>query len=289
MKTAITKAHKDFVQHLHDGGKSTSTILAYSKDLDQLTKHLFDKGITAVDEITSQHLTDFIQGLTDAGKLTQKSVSRKINSIKSFYRYLAVTGLADKNVSSVLVHPKLEAKDPKIMSLVEYMALREVARRDTKLYTMVEVLLQTGIRISELSGLEVAHLDLTESATLFIPKRESQKERVIPLNKKAKESIQKFIAERQISTGFLFSTKSGKPILIRNIRASMERLFKRAGLSDVTVNDLRHTFTAHQLAKGVSLQTVCRVAGHKTLSTTQKYLKYLKMNKGGSKENLEEL
>ncbi len=289
MKTSITKAQKDFVQYLHDTGKSTSTILAYGKDLDQLNKHLFEKGVTAIDEITPEYLVNFITELSDNGKLTQKSVSRKINSIKSLYKYLTTSGIADKNVAATLIHPKLETKEPKIMSRVEYMALREVARRDVKLYTMVETLLQTGIRISELSGLEVAHLDLGESATLFIPKRESQKERVVPLNKRLKDSVQNYLLERQVTNGFLFATKSGKPILIRNIRASMERLFKRAGLTDVTVNDLRHTFTAHQLAQGVSLQTVCRVAGHKTLATTQKYLKYLKLEKPGTKETLEEL
>lgn len=289
MKVNIKKAQKDFTQYLQDGGKSTSTILAYSKDLEQLTKHFFDLGITTVDEITSQHLLDYISKLTNEGTLAQKSVSRKINSIKSFFKYLAAHEEIETNVASMLVHPKLESKDPKIMSQSEYMALREASRRDVKLYAMVEVLLQTGIRISELSGLEVAHLDLTESATLFIPKRESQKERVIPLTKKAKETIQKFLVERQVTDGFLFATRSGRSVLIRNIRASMERLFKRAGLTDVTVNDLRHTFTAYQLANGVSLQTVCRVAGHKTLATTQKYLKYLKLEKAGSKEILEEL
>lgn len=289
MKTAITKSHKDFVENLKSAGRSTSTILAYSKDLQQLTKHLFDKGVTAVEEITPDHLIDFIKELSDAGKLTQKSVSRKINSIKSFFNYLTTIEAVQTNPAQVLIHPKLEAKKPKILSTLEYMALREASRRDVKLYTMVEVLLQTGIRISELSGLELGHLDLAEQATLFIPKRESQKERVIPLNKRVREQIQQFVTERHVTEGFLFSTKSGNQILIRNIRATMERLFKRAGLKGVSVNDLRHTFTAYQLEKGVSLQTVSRVAGHKTLATTQKYLKYLKLEKPGSKEILEEL
>lgn len=289
MKVNIKKARKDFVQNLQEGGKSTSTVLAYSKDLDQLTKHLFDRGVTAVEEVTPEHLVDFVKEVAQVSKLTQKSVSRKINSIKSFYKFMLANGLAQENASSALKHPRLESKEPKIMTKTEFMALREVARRDVKLYTMVEVLLQTGVRISELSGLETAHLDLGESATLFVPKRESQKERVVPLNKRAREALQKYLEVRQENSPFLFATRSGRAMLIRNIRASMERLFKRAGLKDVTVNDLRHTFTAHQLSAGVSVNTVRQVAGHKTPSTTQKYLKYLKMDKGGSKETLEEL
>lgn len=289
MKTAITKSHRDFVENLKSAGRSTSTILAYSKDLQQLTKHLFDKGVTAVEEITSDHLTDFIKELSETGKLAQKSVSRKINTIKSFFNYLIRVEAIQTNPAQALTHPKLEPKEPRILSTPEYMALREVSRRDIKLYTMVEVLLQTGIRISELSGLELGHLDLGDKATLFIPKRESQKERVVPLNKRVKEQIQQFVKEKNIAGGFLFSTKSGNQILIRNIRATMERLFKRAGLKGINVNDLRHTFTAYQLEKGVSLETVSRVAGHKTQATTQKYLKYLKLEKPGNKETLEEL
>ncbi len=277
------------MENLKSAGRSTSTVLSYSKDLEQLTKYLFDKGVTAVEEITSDHLTDFIKELTDTGKLTQKSVSRKINSIKSFFNYLISVEKIKTNPAQILTHPKLEAKKPKILSTLEYMALREASRRDIKLYTMVEVLLQTGVRISELSGIEIGHLDLGDQPTLFIPKRESQKERIVPLNKRVKEQIQQYVKEKNITEGFLFSTKSGSQILIRNIRATMERLFERAGLKDVSVNDLRHTFIAYQLEKGVSLQTVSRIAGHKTSATTQKYLKYLNLEKPGKKETLEEL
>jgi len=111
----------------------------------------------------------------------------------------------------------------------------------------------------------------------------------VPLNKKAKECIQKYLSERKIQSEYLFSTKTGSPIIVRNIRASMTRVFKRAGLNNVTVNDLRHTFTAFQLANGVSLETVRGVAGHKNIATTIKYLTYLKLQKSGNKETLEEL
>jgi integrase/recombinase XerD len=289
MKTNVKKAQKDFVQNLNDKGRSTATILAYTRDLDQLVEHLFSEEITALEDVTSKHLLDFIEKLKKTANLTPKSISRKINSIRSFYKYLTNSGAVKENIATALSHPKLESKAPNIMSKTEFMALREVARRDTKLYTMVEVLLQLGIRISELSGMEVAHLDLSETATLFIPKRESQKERVVPLNKKAKEALQAYLEVREEDSNYVFATKSGRAMLVRNIRASMNRLFKRAGLNGVTVNDLRHTFTAYQLSSGVSVHTVCRVTGHKTLSTTQKYLKHLKMDKGGNKETLEEL
>lgn len=290
MKTALRKAQKEFVQDLYDRKKSSLTASAYTKDLDQLIKYLFTRGITAVEEVSSQYLEEFLQNLYDAKKLSPKSVSRKINSIKSFSAFLVARSYLDTNLAKDIKHPRLITKTPKIFNKTECLALREVARKDPKTLAMVELMLQTGIRISELAGLEVSHLDLGKPATLFVPQRESQKERVIPLNNKAKEVLQKFMeTERQIDSTFLFTTRSGKAILIRNIRSSMERLFKRAGLKDSKVNDFRHTFTGHQLAMGVSLQTICRVAGHKTLTTTEKYLKYMNIKKPGTKEVLEEL
>ena len=290
MKINLTRAQKEFVQDLHDSKKSSLTASAYSKDLDQLIKYLFNRGITAVEEVQPKHLEDFFQSLYDANQLSPKSVSRKINSIKSFFRYLASKGYAPQNMAQSLKHPQLETKTPKIFSKTECLALREAARKDLKTHTMVELMLQTGIRISELAGMEVTHVTLEEPATVFIPKKESQKERIIPLNSKAKSALADFLAaEERIESPFLFATKSGKAILIRNIRSSMERLFHRAGLRDAKVNDFRHTFTGHQLAMGVSVQTVCRVAGHKTITTTEKYLKYMEISKPGVKEVLEEI
>jgi len=290
MQLNLTKAQKNFVQDLYDRKKSGLTAAAYAKDLDQLISYLCDYGVTAVGEVTPEHLEKYLLHLYDVKKLSPKSVSRKINSIKSFYKYLTAQGHATHNIANGLKHPKLETKTPNIFGTTECLALRECARKDPKTLAMVELLLQTGIRISELSSMEIGHLDLGEPATVFIPKKESQKERVIPLNNKAKQALQNFLElDRQVPSPFLFATKSGKAILIRNIRSSLDRLFHRAGLRGAKVNDFRHTFTGHQLALGVSLQTVCRVAGHKTLTTTEKYLKYMAIKKPGTKERLEEL
>lgn len=290
MKTNLKRVQKEFVQNLYDTKKSGLTALAYSKDLDQLISHLFSTGITAVEEMSPQHLEDFLRNLYSTSKLSLKSVSRKINSIRSFCGYMHTKGYTPQNLAKDIKHPKLETKAPKIFSKTECLALRESARKDLKTRAMVELMLQTGIRISELAAIEVSHVDLGDPATIFIPKKESQKERVIPLNSRIKDVLKEFVELGQrIESQFLFSTKSGRAILIRNIRSSMERLFKRAGIKDAKVNDFRHTFTGHQLAMGVSLQTVCRVTGHKTLTTTEKYLKYMDIKKPGTKEVLEEL
>ena len=264
------------MQDLCDQKRSVYTILAYQKDIDQLIDHLLKAGVTKASEAKVDHLVKYIDKLYVVDGLTPKSVSRKINSIKTFFKYLAKKGALEENIAYQIKHPKLEKKAPRILSRVEYNALRETARKDSKYLTMVEVLLQTGVRISELAGIEKTHLDLSDKPTLFVPKRESQKERIIPLSKKTTDILQKLLEEhKHKESKYVFSSKSGKALLIRNIRGAMERLFEKTGLENVTVNDLRHTFTAHQIKAGVSLQTLSRVAGHKTLATTQKYLKYV--------------
>lgn len=284
----IKRAHTKFVQDLHDQKRSAYTVLAYQKDIEQLIKHLEGKGVFKLSEARIEHLEDFLKKLSDNDKLTPKSVSRKINSIKTFFKYLAKNKLLEENISLQIKHPKIEKKTPKILTRIEYTALRETARKDYKYYTMVEVFLQTGIRISELAYMEKVQVELGDKPTLFIPKRESQKERIIPLNKHIAEILKNFLNEHaHKDSKYVFSTKSGKAMLIRNIRGTMERLFQKTGLENVKVNDLRHTFSAHQIKAGVSLQTLSRVAGHKTLSTTQKYLKYVDIEKPGSKEVLE--
>ncbi len=87
----------------------------------------------------------------------------------------------------------------------------------------------------------------------------------------------------------LFVTKTGRQFLVRNIRDAVERYFKKAGIENVKINDLRHTFVAHHLKQGVSLVFLSKVLGHKRLSSTERYLQYVKDNKHGESTVLQEL
>lgn len=289
MVKSVKRAITDFTSYLKNAGRSSFTVLAYGNDLKQFEDYLSKLNIQFLDQINDGHLKDFLNYLKENLNLTQKSLSRKINSVKSFFRYLEKIGAINNNPSFSLSHPKIETKPPRILTPTEYMALREASRKNIRTYTMVEVLLQTGIRISELAEIEMSHLDLGENPTLFIPKKESQKERIINLNKKVRDVILEYIKQKGIKEGPLFPTKSGRKMLVRNIRFSLDRVFKKAGLKDVAVNDLRHTFVAHQIKSGVSLQKIKDVCGHKNIITTKRYLKYLDIKTQGQKQNIEEL
>jgi len=109
--------------------------------------------------------------------------------------------------------------------------------------------------------------------------------------KGSKSAIEHWITIRPTNakSDHLFITKNGRPLLIRNIRTSIDRYFKLAGIEKTTVNDLRHTWIAHHLAHGVSLVTISKIAGHKRLSTTGKYLQFVKNQLQTNKVQLEEL
>lgn len=278
--TKLEQAHNEFVEHLESQGKSESTIIAYKKDIEQLVDHLYKSGLQHVHEINTDHLKDFMDKMSSAG-LTNKTVSRKTNATKTFFRYLKNKNHIQVNVADQLKHPKVKIKPPRILSKLEYRALRDTVKDDVRTFAIVEVLLQTGLSISELSLMEVSHIEMDsnkEVGALFVPARESKENRRVPLNKAVVEAIRRYMEDhrpKKEEAKHVFITKTGNPLLVRNIRSTIDRYFKLAGIENAKVNDIRHTFIAHHLAQGTSLQTVSKIVGHKRISTTEKYLEYV--------------
>lgn len=283
------EAHKDqFIKHLTKQGRATATLLAYSKDIEQLIEYLNKQGISKIEEVETSHLRNFKENLTNQ-KYTLKSVSRKLNSIKSFFKYLNLEGILDKNPSTDVKHPKYEVQPPRILSQLEYRALRDACRDDTRMYAIVELLLQTGIRIGELANIQLQDVSL-ETSNLKIRAYESHDARRVPLNDTAKTAIESYVKERpKTKKTTLFITKTGNPFLVRNIRTSINRYFRVAGIEKAKVNDLRHTFIVEQLKQGVPIVELSKIVGHKRLSTTEKYLVFVGDTPNSKKTKLAEL
>lgn len=266
-------ALKNFVDFLKSAKKASATVIAYRKDIDQLLVYLKKISKTNFKDVTQEDLNNFL-ALLAAQNYTPKSVSRKINALKTFYRYLLLNKVVETNAAAQISHPKLDIKAPRILSRTEYRALRDACRNDIRVAGVVELLLQTGMRIGELAALTV---DGFKGDFLTIPPLESHPAREIPLNRSAKEALANYLAVRpKVPSPALFITKNGRPLLVRNIRTAIDRYFKMAGIAGAKVNDLRHTFIAHHLAAGASPVLISRLAGHKRISTTEKYLEFIK-------------
>ena len=265
----LLTAHRQFSDYLISQQKAKATIIAYSKDIEQLVAFLSDMGKKSVMQIERDDLEAFLKKLSTDG-YTLKSLSRKINSIKTFYRFLKYKNFVSINPAADIAHPKYNIKPPRILSKMEYRALRDACRSDIRTYTIVELFLQTGVRIGELANLKINNIKEKE---IIIDAQEGHPERSVPLNKAAKDSLDKWLQVRPKSEDqSLFITKTGKPLLVRNIRTTIDRYFKLAGIEAAKVNDLRHTFIAHHLASGTPLTVISKLVGHKRLSTTEKYL-----------------
>lgn len=277
-----------FIETLNQQGKSQFTTVAYKKDLEQFVGHLVGKQVTDMKEVEKTHIESFINKLISDG-YTKKSASRKLNSIRTFFRFLKKTDYIESNPSSEISHPKFEQAPPRILSKLEYRALRDIAKEDTRTYALVEVLLQTGIKIGELSELRIEDMKENE---LHIRPYGKNIERDVPLNKAAKRALTEYLKVRKTPAAstdeYIFITRTGQQLLIRNIRQIIDRCFREVEIKDATVNDLRNTFIAHQLMNGASLEYIARIVGHRRLSSTERFLNLVK-EEAERKEKLGEL
>lgn len=269
----LRDAHDQFKKFLKEKSRSTATIVAYGKDVDQLLSFLESLSKNNVGDITKEDLEAFLAKMTQDG-YTPKSISRKINSTRTFYRFLKVNEYVTDDPSLLIEHPEYQLAAPRILTPTEYRALRDAARNDARMYAVIQLLLQTGIRIGELAELRLGDI-LPEG--LRIRPFEKHEERIVPMNSASKEALDRYLKARpQVKDDHIFVTKSGRPFLIRNIRTAVERYFRLAEIKGAKVNDLRHTFIAHHLKHGISLVMLSKIVGHKRLSTTERYLEYVK-------------
>lgn len=268
----LPDASAQFKNFLKEKGHSTSTIVAYGKDIEQLVEFLSKLQKQNASEISQADIEAFLTKMNKEG-YTPKSISRKINSIRTFYRFLKTNGHVTQDPSLLVSHPKYQLAPPRILTPTEYRALRDAARNDARMSAIIELLLQTGIRIGELTALQLSDI---QKDSLHVPAIEKHGERLVPLNKRGQEALKSYLEVRpKTQEDHLFITKSGKSFLIRNIRTSVERYFRLAEIKNAKVNDLRHTFVAHHLKHGASIVLLSKILGHKRLSTTERYLEYV--------------
>lgn len=275
LRTLITQ----FVEYLQNQGKSRHTIVAYKKDLEQFVGYLTSQEKTDIREVKKDDIDGFINKLI-IDNYTKKSASRKLNSIRTFFRYLKAQEVITQNPALEVSHPKYTQAPPRILSKLEYRALRDYAREDPRTYVMVELLLQTGVRIGELADIKLTDI---QTDLLTVAGRE------IPLNKAVQKAIKDYLKVRYESPQeYLLVTKTGRPLLVRNIRSIITRCFREVGIDDAKVQDLRNTFIAYQLQNGGSISYIARIVGHQRLSSTEKYLDLVKQETD-QKEKLGEL
>ena len=276
----------DFLDYLrYERGASENTVSSYESDIEQFYQYLRGTGV-AVDITRVDHMDirGFMAGLASQG-LKRSTAQRKLASIRSFLKYLYREGLIDRNPGRQVATPKKEKPLPEFLNVDEAAMLVEAPkgagvgpRRDR---AILETFYSSGLRISELGGLDREDVDFSSGLVKVLGK--GNKERVVPIGDKAMTAINDYLEalkkkERPLKgTGLstsipLFLNNRGVRLGVRGVRRVVEKYVRATGLSgEATPHTLRHTFATHLLGGGADLRAIQEMLGHSSLSTTQRY------------------
>jgi integrase/recombinase XerC len=228
--------------------------------------------------VTPCDLEAFLAQLDRRG-LAGATRRRKVYAAKSLFTYLHRAGHISHNPTEGLVAPRSEQKEPRVLSVAEYQALLRACSHHPRDAAILELLLQTGMRLSELVGLQLGDVELpgritrdAETVGRLHILGKGRKARWIPLNYKACHALKTWLDVRPEGTSALFVTKFDQAIGPRAIQHVVHKYLREAGVSGASVHTLRHTFATHHVAQGTSLRTVQEVLGHASLKTTSIYV-----------------
>jgi len=206
----------------------------------------------------------------------KSTIGRKLAALRTFFRYLVREGVLRFNPGELVATPKQEKYLPRTLTVDESFALMEqgggaglLTGRDR---AIVETLYSCGLRVSELTGLNVGSVDLREGLVRVLGK--GRKERIVPIGRKAREVLEEYLAARgnPADEEPLFLNHRGGRLTPRSIERNLKVQLLKAGiLKDATPHALRHSFATHLLDGGADLRAIQELLGHASLSTTQKY------------------
>lgn len=269
------------IQFMHEKkNTSTNTELSYRRDLMKLADFLQSTlGKKNFGEVTEDDLKAYIQHMYDTNA-APTSISRSIASTKALFSYLLDQNIVKEDVALALKSPKIEKKEPSIMSKKDVMKLLEQpsgnAPKQVRDKAMLELLYATGIRVSELISLKTSDVNLSMG---FIVCHDAHKERIIPFGAKAKESLMNYLSGARDamledkSSQILFANCSGEAMSRQGFWKIIKYYAKKAGIdADITPHTLRHSFAAHLVENGADLRSVQEMLGHSDISTTQIYV-----------------
>ena len=264
-------SHLEVVRHL-----SPHTISSYRRDLDSFFTFLKEKN-DSWEEVQDHQVRGFVAQERRRG-LSARSIQRALSSIRSFFNYLLDEEVVETNPAANISSPKSAQLLPKALDtdlvkrLLDFKPQGDIEIRDK---AMVELLYSSGLRLSELCGLNMDSISIKERSCRVVGK--GNKTRDLPVGEKAIQSLRDWLLVREnISSDAnkaLFLNKNGKRISTRSVQLRLERLSKKRGLPMVNPHMLRHSFASHILESSGDLRAVQEMLGHSDIGTTQIYTK----------------
>ncbi len=268
------------------------TIAAYERDLEEFRRGYADRrgADPRVGEVTALDVRAHLAALYDRSKAT--TLSRKLSSLRAFYRFLSLRGHVDKNPARSVKGPKRGQPLPRALDIDDAFRLVEVPATERAEPTALkardraihEVLYGAGLRVSECCALDVDDVDSRGGRGTLVTVRQGKggKQRLVPLGQKADEALSAYLAARpdlrDAKTGeqdpcALFLNYRGGRLTPRSVQRHLGRYVIEAGTAAATPHALRHSFATHLLDGGVDLRAIQELLGHASLSSTQIYTK----------------
>ncbi len=283
----MDKLIEQFLEHLrYERNVSAHTLRNYDSDLEQFTHFLAPDQKTKLPDVSEiDHLTirEWMASLHSDQK-KKSSIARKLAALRTFFQFLVREGVLELNPAKLVSTPKLEKKLPKHLSIEEAIRFIESPDLDTDLgkrdRAMLELMYATGVRVAELTTLNVADVDFQNQLIRVTGKR--RKQRIVPFGDPAGEAIRNYLGVREKflfnapvskrDEDALFLNYQGTRITTRSVGRMVEKYIRIcAGMHNISPHALRHSFATHLLDSGADLRDIQELLGHARLSTTQVY------------------
>ncbi len=270
-----------FLESLSVQGKySDHTVDSYRSDLEDFLRYISDLGV-GIRDVSHRIVRAYLGEMSSSG-YARSSINRRLSAIKSLFTWMVVAGFTVDNPVAAVHGPKQAKGLPRRMTAEQIAALLGYWSGDDpeslRNRALFELMYASGARISELAGLNVGDVDLSQMQIRVMGK--GSKERIIPIHEMARASMSDYLQRSRpilamrskTATERLFLSKRGNPMSADTLRKVFKRTLVCAGIDDdFTPHDMRHSFATDMLEGGADLRTVQELLGHSSLSTTQIY------------------
>ncbi len=270
----------DFIDYInYQRGYSENTMINYTDDIKEFIVFLENNNIDNLDKVDYKTVKLYLMNLYNK-KFSRNSVSRKLSSLRSFFKYLHNEGKVNMNPFSLISSPKKEKKLPKFLYNEDVEKIFDIPNINTDLgqrdRMILELLYDTGIRVSELVNITLKDINFEEKSIRILGK--GNKERIVLFGNYALDSLDLYINNGRThllngkSNDYLILNAKGNNITSRGVRLILDKIIKKASLNiHISPHTLRHTFATHLLENGADLLTVKELLGHSSLSSTSIY------------------
>ena len=274
----------EFIESLKSRQASPNTLASYERDIVQFDRYFSEQGKKIFD-LTKDDMQQYIDHLKEVGK-SNSTISRSTASLKSFYRYLVNKKLAEENIAENIEAPKVDRKEPMILTtaeiekLLEQPDLSELKGQRDK--AMLEILYATGIRVTELVSLRIEDVNLNSG---YIRVKKKNSERHIPLGNRSLKCLKEYIEKvrplliRTEEEKTLFINTNGQKMTRQGYWKILKQYKDQAKIDkDITPHTIRHSFAVHMLQNGAEIKTVQELLGHTDVASTMMYTQIVNPN-----------